>query len=129
MIAFLILFLHVLVFPFKTQAQLEAEIVLLQHQLGSVAPARSLEAKADAGGSTALRLALSPVSVCVERCDDCPTGDRHPVASEGLPIVLALEVTQSWWSAEDTRGDPPLDPRDELDQSALGCASHPRRTA
>src|SRR5260370_33543664 len=34
MVAFLILFLHVLVSPFKTQAQLEAEIVLLRHQLG-----------------------------------------------------------------------------------------------
>ena len=34
MIAFLILFLYVLVSPFKTQAQLEAEIVLLRHQLG-----------------------------------------------------------------------------------------------
>ena len=31
MIAFLILFLHVLVSPFKTQARLEAEIVLLRH--------------------------------------------------------------------------------------------------
>jgi hypothetical protein len=33
MIEFLILFLHVLVAPFKTQARLEAEIVLLRHQL------------------------------------------------------------------------------------------------
>jgi hypothetical protein len=33
MIAFLRLFLHVLVSPFKTQAQLESEIVLLRHQL------------------------------------------------------------------------------------------------
>jgi hypothetical protein len=33
MIAFLILFLHVVVSPFKTQARLEAEIVLLRHQL------------------------------------------------------------------------------------------------
>src|SRR4030088_3543372 len=33
MIAFLILFLHVLVSPFKTHARLEAEIVLLRHQL------------------------------------------------------------------------------------------------
>ena len=33
MIAFLILFLHVLVSPVKTQARLEAEIVLLRHQL------------------------------------------------------------------------------------------------
>ena len=33
MIAFLSLFLHVLISPFKTQARLEAEIVLLRHQL------------------------------------------------------------------------------------------------
>ena len=33
MIEFLILLLHVLVSPFKTQARLEAEIVLLRHQL------------------------------------------------------------------------------------------------
>lgn len=33
MIAFLILVLHVLVSPFKTQAQLEAEIAVLLHQL------------------------------------------------------------------------------------------------
>ena len=33
MIAFLILFLHVLVSPLKTQMRLEAEIVLLRHQL------------------------------------------------------------------------------------------------
>ena len=32
MIAFLILFLHVLVSPFKARAQLEAEIVVLRHQ-------------------------------------------------------------------------------------------------
>src|ERR1700682_3956104 len=36
MIASLILFLHVLVSPFKTQARLEAEIVLLRHQLSVV---------------------------------------------------------------------------------------------
>jgi hypothetical protein len=33
MIAFLILFLHVLISPFKARAQLEAEIVVLRHQL------------------------------------------------------------------------------------------------
>jgi hypothetical protein len=33
MIAFLNLFLHILVSPFKTQARLEAEISVLRHQL------------------------------------------------------------------------------------------------
>jgi hypothetical protein len=33
MVGFLIVLLHVLISPFKTQARLEAEIVLLRHQL------------------------------------------------------------------------------------------------
>src|SRR6195256_2707194 len=77
------------------------------------ASARTLEAEANGGGPTALRLALSAVSVGVERCHDCPTRQRHPVASNGVPTVLALEVAQSGRSAEDTRGDPPPDPGDE----------------
>jgi hypothetical protein len=124
MIGFLILLLHVMVSPFKTQAQLKAEIVLLRHQL-SAASARTLEAEADGGGPIALRLALSAVSVGVERRDDYPTGDRHPVASDGVPTVLALEVALSGRSAEDTWGDPAPDPRNEPGQPALGCAAHP----
>ena len=33
MIAFLSLFLHIVVSPFRTKARLEAEIILLRHQL------------------------------------------------------------------------------------------------
>src|SRR5882724_12864973 len=68
------------------------------------AAARALEAEADGGGPVALCLALSPVSVGVERCDDCPTGDRHPVASDGFPAVLAVEVVHSGRSAQNSRG-------------------------
>ena len=32
MIAFLILFIHVVISPFKTKARLEAEIIMLRHQ-------------------------------------------------------------------------------------------------
>jgi hypothetical protein len=42
---FLILFLHVLVSPFKTQARLEAEIVLLRHQLSVLRQRVSLKPK------------------------------------------------------------------------------------
>jgi hypothetical protein len=38
MIDFLKLFVHVLVSPFKTRGQLEAEIVLLRHQLNVLHP-------------------------------------------------------------------------------------------
>jgi hypothetical protein len=47
MIAFLSLFAHVLISPFKTQARLEAEIVILRHQLNVLrrqAPNRRLPA-------------------------------------------------------------------------------------
>src|SRR5260370_15373558 len=67
------------------------------------ASAPTLETEADGGGPTALRLALSAVSVGVERCDDCPTADRHPVASDGVPTVLSLGVAQSRRSAKHTR--------------------------
>src|SRR5260370_35642570 len=113
MIGFLILFLPVLVSPFKTQARLEAEIVLLRHQLMCAASARAFEAEADAGGPTALRLALSPVPVGVGRYHHCPARNGHPVASDGLPTVLALEVALSWRSARVTKGSPPPQPGGE----------------
>src|SRR6266404_7947431 len=82
------------------------------------------KAEADGGRPTALRLALSAVPIGIERTWDCPARDGHPVASDGLPTVLALEVSLSWRSAEDTRGDPSVDPRDEPRQSAVGRAAH-----
>src|SRR5713226_6300148 len=93
------------------------------------ASARAFEAEADAGGPTALRLALSPVPVGVGRYHHCPARNGHPVASDGLSTVLALEVALSWRSAEDTRGDPPPDPGDEPGEPAVGRTTHPWRTA
>ena len=61
MIAFLLLFLHVLVSPLKTRASAER-----------AAPARSLQAQTDGRRSIDLRLALSAVSIRVER----PFSDR-----------------------------------------------------
>src|SRR6266404_3661845 len=47
-----------------------------------------------------LRLALSLVSVFVERHHHCPARDDHPMASGGIPPVLALEVALSWRSSK-----------------------------
>ncbi len=88
MIAFLSLFLHVLVSPLKTRASAER-----------AAPARSLQAETDGRRSIDLRLALSAVSIRVERPLSDRAGDRASVASDGFPIVLALEVALSWRSA------------------------------
>jgi hypothetical protein len=48
------------------------------------APPRSLETEIGGCRSTAIRLALSPVSIGVERCEDYPAGDDRPVASGGV---------------------------------------------
>jgi hypothetical protein len=47
MLDFLRLFLHLLAAPFRTQAQLEAEVTLLRHQLKRASSPGSLEAQAD----------------------------------------------------------------------------------
>src|SRR4029450_6391514 len=70
------------------------------------APACSLEPEIGGRRPIDLGLALSPVSVGVERRHDCPTGNRYSMASEGLPTVLALEVALSRRSAKDPRRDP-----------------------
>jgi hypothetical protein len=129
MIAFLILLVHVLVSPFKTQARLEAEIVLLRHQLGALrqrVPSRPKLTLADRLLFVWLYRLFPSVldAVMIVQPETVIRWHR-----KGLPAVLALEVTQSWWSAKDTRGDPPPDPGDEPGQSAVGCTSHPRRTA
>jgi len=83
MIAFLTSFVHVLVSPFKTQAQLEAEIVILRHPLNALR--RRLPSKPKLTVADRL-LALSLVSVSVERDQDYSAGDRHSVASDGLQL-------------------------------------------
>jgi hypothetical protein len=55
-------------------------------------------------------MALPSVPIRIERHLSDRAGDRHSVASDGLPTVLALEVMLSWRSAKDTSGDPPPDP-------------------
>ena len=129
MIAFLILVLHVVVSPFKTKARLEAEIILLRHQLNVLrrrVPSKPRLAVADRLLFVWLYRLFPSVLNAV---DDCPAGDDHPVASDGLPAVLALEVALSRRSAKDSGGDPAPDPGDEPGQPAVGRAAHPWRTA
>ena len=70
MIAFLSLLLHIVVSPFKTQARLEAEIIMLRHQLNVLrrrVPSKPKLVVAD----RRLFVALSPVSGGVERHRHC----------------------------------------------------------
>src|ERR1700681_3893862 len=50
-------------------------------------------------------------------------------APRRVQIVLALEVTTSWWPTNLTDRDTQADPRDEHRQPAVGSAADPRRVA
>jgi hypothetical protein len=63
MIAFLGLLLHIVVSPFRTKARLEAEIILLRHQLNVLRPARFVETEVGGHRPIGLCLALSAVSL------------------------------------------------------------------
>src|SRR5260370_34369370 len=84
------------------------------------ASAGTFEAETDGRRPSDLRLALPSVSICVERHLSDRARDRHSVASDGLPTVLALEVARSWRSGKDTRADPRPDPTDEPPPAAAG---------
>src|SRR5205809_919859 len=93
------------------------------------APACSLAAEVGSSRPTALRLALSPVSVGVERSHHYPARRYHPVASPRLLPLLAMEVALSRRSAKGSNGDSAADPGHELGQLVVGGATHPWRTA
>ena len=79
MIGFLILLLHVLISPFKMQARLEAEIVLLRHQLSVLrqrAPSRPK--LTEAGRSHAPRFANAPFPQSTSSLSATPERPHHP---------------------------------------------------
>ena len=125
MIGYLILLLHVLVSPFKTQARLEAEIVLLRHQLNVL--------RRRVPSTPRLTVADRVLFVWLYRLFpsalNAVTIVQPATVIRWLSFVLALEVAFSGWSAKSSGRDPPADPGDEPGQSPVGSAANPRRTA
>ena len=58
-----------------------------------------------------------------------PARDPRWLASGRLSLLLALEVAPTGRATADRRGAARIDPADEHGKSALGRATHPRRTA
>jgi hypothetical protein len=127
MIEFLSLVAHILVSPFKTRARLEAEIVLLRHQVTVLRRRLPPKPKLTVADRLLFVWLYRLFPSVLTAASICQAGDDHPVASDRLPPVLALEVALSWRSAKGSSGDPPPDPRDESGQPALGRTAHPRR--
>src|ERR1700720_2612451 len=114
---------------FRSRAELEAEILVLRHQLNV------LRRKSPG------RLAFSSIDRLVfcrrvragsqhsRRAEDRQTGNRAPLASCRIPGLLALEIATSGRAAEYSSRDSRPHSRDERCQLALGSTPHPRRIA
>jgi hypothetical protein len=79
---------------FRSRASLEAEIVVLRHQLNVL---RRKSAKRPTFGSIDRTLWLGTERA--ERLGDREAGNRNPVAPRGFSFVLAMEVKIPRWPA------------------------------
>ncbi len=68
---------------------------------------------------------LSSRAASAKGFDDCAARDGHPLASGGLPELLALEVTAARRAPTDPARDPPNHSGNEFGQSPVGCAADP----
>jgi hypothetical protein len=76
---------------FRPRSQLAAENLLLRKQLALYRERRVKPRRADDGDTDHPRPAR-PAGRLESRADDRETGDADPVASQGIPPLLAVEV-------------------------------------
>src|SRR5207248_9665653 len=76
--------------------------------------------------SLSVRLALSLVPLRTQRDCNSPARDDHPLASRGVPVVLARAVTQAGLQAENLGRAAQSDRRDEPCKSSVGRTTHSR---
>src|SRR5216683_6023168 len=129
MIAFLSLVVHVLVSPFKTRAQLEAEIVVLRHQLNVLR--RRVPSKPKLTAADRLLFVwlyrLFPTVLNATRIIQPETVIRwHRM---GFRLYCRWKSPCRGGRPKIRGGDPPPDPGDELGQPPMGSTAHSWRTA
>jgi hypothetical protein len=88
------------------------------------APADTEATAAQQYRSLSVGLALSLVPFPPRRDCNRQAGDDHPLASRGVPGVLALALTQSGWQTEGLGRAAQAHWRDEPGEPPLGCATH-----
>src|SRR6202023_2256715 len=72
--------------------------------------------------------AVSLVSINPEGSHSHPARDARALAQGRLSPLLALEIASTGRAATNRDGAARADPANEHGESALGCATHPRRT-
>src|ERR1700730_18983325 len=129
MIRLLCFVLAMLASPFKSKLRLEAENAVLRHQL--IVLKRRLRGR--------VRLTNHDrwffiqlyrwFSFYPAGSHNHPARDTRAVTQGRLSLLLALEVAPTGRATADRHGAARIDPADEHGESALGRATHPRRTA
>src|SRR2546423_9110573 len=117
---------------FRSRAALEAEILVLRHQLNVLrrkSPKRLAFGNVDRLVFAGLYRALSGGSWNIGRSENSQAADGHPLAPRWFPSLLALEITTARWPAKDACGHSPAHSRHERREPAVGSTAHPRRTA
>src|SRR5258705_13970559 len=117
-----------LVLLLRSLASLAAEILVLRHQINILrrhSPKRQTFSAMDRSIFAGLSIgANSP-----KRSGGFEARYRYKVAPRRVQIILAREVTTSWWPTNLTDRDTQAYPRDEHRQPAVGRAADPRRVA
>jgi hypothetical protein len=129
MIGLLCFVLAVLASPFKSKVRLEAENAVLRHQLNVVRrrlPGRVRLTNHDRWFFIQL-YRWYPFILKVLTIIRPET--LVALAQGRLSLLLALEVAPTGRATADRHGAARVDPADERRKSALGHATHPRRTA
>jgi hypothetical protein len=129
MIGLLRFVLAVLASPFKSKLRLEAENAVLRHQLNVVRrrlPGRVRLTNNDRWFLIQLYRWFPSI---LQVSHNHPARDARALAQGRLSLLLALEVAPTGRATADRNGAARIDPVDERRKSALGRATHPRRTA
>src|SRR6478672_5178339 len=124
MIELLRLILHIIASFFKPRTKLVAEILVLRQQLNVLRRQASKRPQLSNTDRFLFCLALSLVPFRPQRDCNSPARDDHPLASRGVPVVLARAVTQAGWQAKNFGRAAQSHRRDEPCKSPLGCTTH-----
>jgi hypothetical protein len=118
--------LAVLASLFKSKLRLEAENAVLRHQL--IVLKRRLRGRVRLTNDDRWFFIQLLVSINPEGSHNHPARDAGALAQGRLSLLLALEVTPTGRATADRHGAARIDAADERRKSALGRATHPRRT-
>ena len=99
-----------------------------RHQCGGLAGYCGVEGSRDFPSCELLGVALPDLGAGHRRDGTGQADNRGAMASQRLPVSLALAITPSG-TTQDRHGNPCFDPPYEQGQPIVGGAPHPRRTA